>query len=855
MNPFRPSRAMRIIALSVGIGTLLFAAGNAPAAAPQTGSQTGSPSTSQATFDREVRPLLRRLCYECHGVDRQEADVRLDTLDPDLVAGTDAEAWHDALNRINLGEMPPPKSPQPTDAERERIVGWLNAEFRRLATAERSTGGRTVMRRLTGYEYQNTMRDLLGVDLDYAGDLPPDPPSAEGFLNNGATLEISPLQLEFYLAAARRGLAEAIVVGDRPREYHVQVETSATGKLPRGTGGDQGPAEPEFIVDLKEFPRQGEFVVRLTAGAKLAADAPYPRLRVSLGFQPGIIHVPRKVLGEVDVTSTLDAPAVYEFRGRIEDFPQPGDVPFGNAAYEGMIVLVDFLDADGKNLPPIGVKSAVKTPISGGKALKASSDNFNKTYDVVVSSAEFQSPVHASWPPPSHTRILIPRDAGLDDRAYARRVVESFAERAWRRPPTSGDVDSLLGMYDLIRPRMPTFEETVREVLAGVLIAPEFLYLVERRTTDDGPEPLTDYELAARLSYFLWSTLPDEELRDAARRGTLRDPEALRHQVRRMLADPRAEHFSQQFAAQWFDLSALDRIAVNPQFHPDFDDRLKNDMRQETQQFFAAILRDDLSCLNLIDSDFAMLNRPLAKHYGLTGPRGTTFERVALKPDDRRGGVLTQGSFLLGGSNGESSHPIKRAVWILDRLLDDPPASPPPDVPELDPTRTDLAGLSLKQQLELHREKASCNSCHRGIDPWGVPLENFDAVGLWRTEVHGEKNAKAAPKAKAKKIAKTSATTSAPAASQGVPVDSRGELPDGTQVDGADELKRVLGEKRREQFARAVVRRLMSYALGRSLDFGDEPTVDRLAQAFLKSDLRPRPLIEEIVLSDRFTNK
>jgi len=835
----RPNSGLRISAPGFGLVAVLFAAVEVAAVAPQ--------ADAPATFRQEVRPLLQRYCFECHGPERQEADVRLDTLDPDLVAGNDAEIWHDALNRINLGEMPPPKSKQPTDAERERIVGWLNAEFRRLATAKCSTGGRVVMRRLTRYEYQNTMRDLLGVDLDYAKELPPDPPSPEGFLNNGVTLEISPLQWEFYLAAARRGLAEAIVIGDRPREYHVQVEKSATGRLPRGTGGDQGPAEPEFILDLKEFPRSGEFVVRLRAGAKLAPDKAFPRLRVSLGFQPGIVHVPRKVLGELDVTSPLDAPATYEFRGRIEDFPQPGDVPFGNTAYQGMIVLVDFLDADGNNLRPVGDKPASQQPAnSGGKAGKASSDNFNRSYDVVVSSAEFLSPTRVDWPPPSHTQILFPRAASLDDREYVGQVVRRFAERAWRRPLSPTEIEPWLALYDRLRPGMPSLEEAVREVLAGVLIAPDFLYLVERRTTDAGPEPLNDHELAARLSYFLWNTLPDDELREAADRGELRDAKSLSRQVRRLLDDRRSEQFAYQLADQWFDLAALDRVAVNPQFHPDFDDRLKDDMRRETQAFLAEIIRADLSCLNLLDSDFAMLNRPLAKHYGLSGPRGTTFERVALAPGDRRGGVLTQGSFLLGGSNGESSHPIKRAVWILDRLLDDPPASPPPDVPELDPNRRNLAGLSLKRQLELHREKASCNSCHRGIDPWGVPFESFDAVGLWRTEIQGERPARPAVRAKG---------NASETATKGVPVDGRSELPDGTLVDGPSELKHVLVAQRREQFARAVVRRFLSYALGRSLDFGDEPTVDALTQNFLAAELRPRALIEEIVLCDRFRNK
>ena len=276
-------------------------------------------------------------------------------------------------------------------------------------------------------------------------------------------------------------------------------------------------------------------------------------------------------------------------------------------------------------------------------------------------------------------------------------------------------------------------------------------------------------------------------------------------------------------------------MAVNPEFYPDFDDRLKSDMRLETRHFFAEILNKDLSALNLIDSDFVMVNRPLAKHYGLEGPRGMRFERVPIQPGDHRGGLLTQASILLANSTGEDSHPIRRAVWLLDRLLDDPPPPPPPDVPELKSDQPDFAALPLKKQLEIHRAKPACMSCHRGIDPWGVPLENFDAVGRWRTDV-------SKPRAKKRSVVKT-------------PVDAVSTLPSGQEIAGSEALKQHLLTHERERFSRALVAKLMAYALGRSLELSDNETIERLAKGFAEKNHRLADLIVAIVMSEEFRSK
>ena len=305
-----------------------------------------------------------------------------------------------------------------------------------------------------------------------------------------------------------------------------------------------------------------------------------------------------------------------------------------------------------------------------------------------------------------------------------------------------------------------------------------------------------------------------------------------------MLADERSNEFITRFADQWFDLGALDRVAVNPEFFPEFDNRLKPQMAEQTREFLAEVLRAEESCLDLLDSNWTMLNRSLAKHYGMTGPRSAAFERVAIVEQRQRGGLLGQGAFLLSNSDGEQPHPIKRAVWILDRLLDSPPAPPPPDVPELDSESPNLAGLSLKDQLAAHRDKEACGNCHRGIDPWGIPLENFNAVGLWQTESTIGRTGKGKGKV-----------------TKGAPVDASSVLPDGTGINGLDELKVYLRENRRELFARAVVRRLATYALGRSLDFGDRKTIDELTTVFIESDFRLNQLIVALVKSDSFLTK
>ncbi len=783
-------------------------------------------AADQASY-AQVKQVLQQKCVKCHGAEVQKADVRLDELSTDLVADArGAETWHDALNAINKGEMPPEDEVPLTADERRVLTGWINGQLQRLKKARKATSGQVVLRRLNRFEYQNTMTDLLGVDLDYTANLPPDPISEDGFSNNGAALQMSALQLEYYLKAARAGLQRAIVEGPSPEVFaHSATETVAdkgkgnyTNRLGR-TG--------QFVARIPKFPDEGEFLLRIKAHAEIPDGAAYPIMQVTLGYRSDV-RAPSKIVGRVDVSH--EESQDFEFRARFEEFPIQTRT---QSKYPGMLVWLENIYSNGQPAPP---PVASEEPVAKGEKKKKKKQKLVYQEDpafprIVIEEISFTAPVFVSWPPKYHTDI-IPRipSSTEDERAAARDALTAFLPRAFRRPVTEPDLETHLKYFDIVRPTSESFEATMREVFAMALVSPDFLYITEPQ--DDGRK-LNDFELAARLSCFLWSTMPDTKLFEAAANAELRNRSTLLQQVDRMLADDKSEAFVEQFTNQWLDLSGIDRVAVNPEFYPDFDESLKPHLQQETQQFFAEILRTNTSAIQLLDADFAMLNEPLARHYGIAGPRGTTFEPVRLPAGNQRGGLLGQGSILLANSTGDDSHPIKRAVWIRERLLDDPPAPPPPDVPNLNQDLPEIASLPLKEQLRLHLENEACADCHRGIDPWGVALDGFDAVGLQR-DVIRRRN----PKKRNQMLEH--------------PVETSVELPDGTRIDGLQELKTYLADHKSEEFARTVVVKLLTYALGRSLEFTDEETVDRLTAEFKTSGYRLRHLIAEIICSDAF---
>ena len=758
------------------------------------------------TFKKKVEPVLKQFCYECHGPDG-EASPRMTLLDPDLFNGVDSETWHDALNRINEGKMPPKDANPLPSAKRKLVVSWLQSELDRSVEAKRSTGGRVVFRRLTKYEYNNTMRDLLGIDYNFAENLPPESRSDDGFLNNGQVLSVSPLQVEYYLQAARKALDMAIVSGPEPELVRQEQTESAKGARDNADIGKQLDGRNQFIGGISSFPRQGKVRVTIKAYSVIPEGQLVPKMEVNIGIRSDTLS-PSKTMAVTEVIGTKSEPQVFVFEDWIQKYPLPGK----NPKFPGIQIRIKNLTAKPLPKPKKGEEAPpITEPV------------------IFIESVVFEGPIFQQWPPAHHRQILPDTDAKSPQ--YIADVLSGFMRRAYRRPIEESELDQVVDFYFNIRASSETFEDAIRETLALVLVAPDFLYMVEP-VSGTKREELTDHELAVRLSYFLWSTMPDQTLSELADAGRLRDE--MPSQIERMLDDPRSEQFIRNFVSQWLDLSGLTRVAVNPEYYPQFDDGLKVDMAEETIRFFAEVLREDLSAENLISSDFAMVNGPLARHYGLQNVTNRhSFERLPLNGDERRGGLLTQGSYLLINSNGEDSHPIRRAVWILDRLLDDPPAPPPPDVPELDSEKAEFAALTIKKQLELHREKESCNSCHKGIDPWGIPLENFDAVGKWRSEairIVGNKSEKAG-------------------------IEAISSLPQNDEINGLAGLQEYILQHHRDQFARAIVTKLATYALGRRLEFTDKKDIDEITAQFLNDGMRLKKLINAIVHSTLFQTK
>ncbi|MCP4510710.1 MAG: DUF1592 domain-containing protein [Fuerstiella sp.] len=789
-------------------------------------SASSEQTQAESTYGQKIVPLLKTHCVRCHGVETQEGGVRLDTLSTDVVnERAAAEHWHEVLNVLGAGEMPPEDEPQLSTADFNTLRDWVSSKVDEAIEARHKTDGRVVMRRLGRAEYQNTMRDLLDIDMDFSGDLPPDAISPDGFTNDGRFLQMSALQLEYYLAAARRALDRVIVVGEAPEVYrHEFSETKINHWLGDAQRSSVLGRQQEFLAKITDdYPDQGEFSVKVKFSADLKQNIGFPLLEVSVGYCPDTQILVRE-FAPIEITS----PEVQtmEWRGRLEEFPLPVR---GQGKFPGLVIRVRNVYDDGSPLP------------------KQEKDEKKQTFYAIephlptltIASLEFQAPVFDTWPPTSHRRILFESPLREQDEVeYAREVIIRFMTRAFRRPMdrpadevAKAQVDRLHAHFRTIRPEFPSFEETMRETLAMVLIQPDFLYLLE--PAGDEKRQLTDSELASRLSYFMWSTMPDERLAELSASGKLRDSETLAAETLRLLSDERAERFVDQFTQQWLHLSDMDSIAVSKDRYPAYDDRLKNAMRGETRAFFGYLLRENLSALQLLDSEFTMLNERLAKHYGSEGIYGQEFRRTEWDTASHRGGLLTHASVLLLNSTGADSHPVRRAVWLRDRLLGDRPAPPPPDVPSLEAADPGFHELSIREQLAIHRKKAACASCHRNIDPWGIALENFDALGLWRDTMERKKDSK----------------------TESVPVVATSALPGDIELSGIDGLKRHLLKHHTNSFARSLVSRMLTYAVGRRLELSDQPAIDDLVNRFDTDEYRLQNLVISIVGHPVFQTK
>ena len=784
---------------------------------------------SSVSYQAQVLPILEKHCIQCHGPEKQKGDVRFDTLSIDFLKDrAAAETWHDASDQIKLGEMPPEEENPLSEGERKLITEWIDSNLEKALREIKGEQSEAVIRRLNRTEYQYTMEDLLGFKMDYVDGLARDPLSPDGFLNNGKVLGMSSLQIEHYLKTARKAFQ---LILNEEEEPTVKVSEVKWNK-----GNIRGPSSKLYVGksdhrlgrvnywhgNFQQPPKSGRFTIRIKARSERKPGYPSPILEGSYGFfVSGLTLNIQGSLPEVEIDS--NETKTYEISSYAKLFPMTlANVP--DDKINGVLTFRNSLD-DGNPLPK-QLEKITETKDKKGKIKKKKTNyypedpNFSK---IIIESVEFVANDYSSWPSKIHQQIILPEE-DLNNERTAKLVISRFLTKAWRKPIDSQTAEKWFQHFKKISRDENSSIYALRETLATSLASTNFIYLSEPKPNKSKPSILSSHELAARLSYFLWSSMPDNELRALADKNRLSDSKVLAIQIKRMLRDPKSNRFAEEFSKQWLDLGGVDRVAVNPRYHKNFDNRLKPYMQAESLEFFKEIFRKDESITKIIDADFTMLNARLAKHYGLEGPKSQRFERTSLKGTNRAGGILGHASIHLSGSDGAESHPIRRAVWVRERLLHDPPKPPPPDVPGIEESVKDFEKLSLREQLEFHRKKESCNDCHRTLDPWGIALEEYSAVGLKRekTTVHKK------------------------------PITSDTILPGNHPVDGVEELQKFILSHRKDQFAHAFCSKVLTYALGRSLTLEDEILVNELKNEFVKNRFRLSGLLKNIVLSETF---
>ncbi len=791
------------------------------------------PGTS--TFNNRVATFIENHCIDCHDSATQKGKLNLEALKPNFDDAATVERWIKVYDKVTSGQMPPRDKARPPADETASATGWLKDELYTVTLAQQKQQGPAV-RRLNRVEYENTVRDLLGIDTELRSLLPSDGQS-HGFDNVADGLSISSVLMEKYLNASNKALDAAIFHGFKP-------QTTTQRKL---------------FKDLKDVKRhlgngwyiqKGDAVIwfntrypQLTAHGFNAPEAGTYRIKFECWpYQPdgrslavavfagNFYRGDRSFVGYYDVKGTKDKPTVVEFE-------------------------VAMKKSDTIRLFPHGTLDYKVNP--GGRHGHTKPVDF-KGMGLAVRSIEGHGPIH-DWPTQSHKRLfgdlpLNKVDEGWpggrrpkspvygvkpdDPKKDAAKVLASFARRAFRRPVEDKQLAPYIALVEQRMTKGYNFEEAMRVGFQAILCSPPFLTL-----NSAGPE-LDDFAIASRLSYFLWSTMPDDELLRLAQAGQLRDAKVLRQQVERMLKDPRAKAFTQNFVGQWLDLRLIEETSPDSKLYPEFDHMLQWSMVRETEHFFQTLLTEDLSVANFIDSEFITINERLAQLYGIDGVRGyETMQRVKVPAGSHRGGVMTQASVLKVTANGTNTSPVLRGVWLMENIFGSPVPPPPEAVPAVEP---DIRGATtIREQLAKHRQTKSCNACHRLIDPPGFALESFDVIGRWRTNYRslgeGERTDK---QVKGRRVSYRI----------GPDVDPADTLVDGRKFADIDELKHHLFNDKR-QIARCVAEKLLIYGRGSALSFADRVDVDRIVDRVAAKGYGLRSLIHEIIQSDAFLTR
>ena len=751
--------------------------------------------------------FLSEHCLNCHGKNKQEDQRRFDSLQPDFSSKSTAGTWHDILDQLRAGRMPPRKRPRPDPKSVRRTINWITGQLRKAGRLR--TRPNDSVRRLNRREYNHTLRDLLLIDTDYnpAGAFPEDNPT-DGFDTVGGSLVFSPALMREAMRVAADAVDRGVKFGPRPKvRVHRILPRTATRpvfrtdeyvKIVTGTGdGFQ-----QFRPDGKNAPRlaQGEYLIRVHATALHTAyrgvgqiEGPV-RMRIRVG-PPGKTAEAgsRRTIRTVDVPD--NHPRTFTVRARFE---------------AGQVPIVSFANGHRGSF-----KNLVKKRY--GPEARKNRAPIMKAYDgpqLRVFWMEVEGPLYENWPLPGHQRIF-GSEIRPEDRGYVQTILRKFTTRAFRRPVTEDDIQPFLALYDRLRTRGASFQQAIRSTLQAVLCSPGFFYI------HTGGATLDDFAIASRLSYFLWSSMPDKRLTELAEQGMLRRSAVRKTEATRMLADPRSRAFVNSFTGQWLGLDQLGEMPPDPKrFRDYYRGELESAMREESRRFFAHVLDKNLDVAHFLDADFTFLNQRLAEHYGIEGVEGPAFRRVRLEQATHRGGLLGQASILTLTSNGTVTSPVVRGVWVLGNLLGNTPDPPPAGVAELEP---DTRGATtIREQLDRHRSDKRCATCHRHIDPLGFALEHFDPTGQWRTRYDKRQ-----------------------------PIDTSGTLEDGRTVQGFAALKRLLLEDR-DRFLDCLVEKLLVYSTGNRAGSIDPQRARTIANDTKRQGSGLADLVRLIVASDQF---
>jgi mono/diheme cytochrome c family protein len=782
-------------------------------AAPQSVSVAGSAAATASD-----RKLLDQYCVGCHNARLKTGGLSLEARDSDIAtAGAHADLWERVARKLRSRQMPPAGLPRPDRASSDAFLSRLEDALDKAAAAAPNPGRPTV-HRLNRTEYANSIHDLLTLDIDGRALLPADDTDQHGFDNNSEVLSISPALLERYLSAARKvsRLALGRLTAPAIDTYEIskllmQDDRSSEG-LPFGSRGG--------IVITHYFPTDGEysFKIRLqkTLYSAVRGLADPNTLEVRLdrerikNFTVGgakVVPPPASFAGTISWNPDWEkyasqADAGLEFRLRVKAGTRTVGVSFVKQSWE-----------------PEGVLQPRRT--GWGYETDEMYDS-NPGVEGLTIEGPFAAP--GAGDTPSRRRIFVcqPKATG-EERACAKTVLTTLAHRAYRRPLTPADIDTLLGFYDSGR-REGSFETGIEMALERVLVSPDFLFRIEldpNNVVAGKPYQITEVELASRLSFFLWSGPPDDELLAAAEHGRLRKPGELERQLKRMLADPRSSALVENFAAQWLQLGDIRNAIPDPDLYPEFDENLREAFRRETELFLESQIREDSGVMELLSANYTFVNERLARHYGIPNIYGSRYRRVTLENPERRGGLLGQGSILTLTSYPNRTSPVLRGKWLLENILGTPPPPPPP-VPALPDKGPDGQLQSVRERLEEHRKNPACASCHAQMDPLGFALENFDAIGTWRAKDEA-----------------------------GSPINASGSLAGAPEFRGLAGLRTLLLD-RREQFADTVAERLLSFALGRGVEYYDRPALRKITRDAKSHDYRWSTLILEIIQSVPF---